>query len=148
VTETSASTARQVAATSYASAVVIDLPFSRAVEAVRAALADQGFGVLTEIDVTATMKAKIDESVEDYVILGACNPTLAYAALEVDRAIGVMLPCNIVIRSTSAGTLVQTLDPHTMVALTGAVALGPIADEAADRLKAMLAALGTTRTPD
>jgi uncharacterized protein (DUF302 family) len=95
----------------YSSSTSLDVPFSEAVARVRAALAGQGFGVLTEIDVTATLKAKLGEQIEDYVILGACNPPLAHRALAADRSIGLLLPCNIVVRATPAGTVVEALDP-------------------------------------
>ncbi|MGV9290699.1 DUF302 domain-containing protein [Streptomyces sp. NPDC003719] len=118
--------------------------FDAAVAAVRRALADQGFGVLTEIDVQATLKAKLDHDMEDYLILGACNPPLAHRALEADRSIGLLLPCNVVVRREGDHTLVQALDPGTMVTLTGLDALGPVADEATVRLDAALASLSTT----
>jgi uncharacterized protein (DUF302 family) len=115
--------------------------FATTVEAVREALAAQGFGVLTEIDVTATLKAKLGHDMEDYLILGACNPPLAHRALDADRSIGLLLPCNVVVRREGDHTLVQALDPNAMVALTGLPALQPVADEAAARLDAALAAL-------
>ncbi|MGW7210872.1 DUF302 domain-containing protein, partial [Streptomyces sp. NPDC054837] len=98
----------------------------------------------TEIDVTATLKAKLDHDMEDYVILGACNPSLAHRALEVDRSIGQLLPCNVVVRSDGAGTVVQALAPNTMVALTELDALRPVAEEATQRLDAALTSLTTT----
>ena len=115
--------------------------FATTVEAVREALAGQGFGVLTEIDVTATLKAKLGHDMEDYLILGACNPPLAHRALDADRSIGLLLPCNVVVRREGDHTLVQALDPNAMVALTGLPTLQPVADEAAARLDAALAAL-------
>ncbi|MFE1386885.1 DUF302 domain-containing protein [Streptomyces albogriseolus] len=115
--------------------------FDTAVAAVRRALADQGFGVLTEIDVTATLKAKLDHDMEEYLILGACNPPLAHRALEADRSTGLLLPCNVVVRRDGDHMLVQALDPGTMVTLTGLDALGPVAEEATARLDAALAAL-------
>ncbi|WP_093769701.1 DUF302 domain-containing protein [Streptomyces sp. F-7] len=115
--------------------------FDTAVAAVRRALADQGFGVLTEIDVTATLKAKLDHDMKEYLILGACNPPLAHRALEADRSIGLLLPCNVVVRRDGDHMLVQALDPGTMVTLTGLDALGPVAEEATARLDAALAAL-------
>ncbi|MER6406106.1 DUF302 domain-containing protein [Streptomyces viridosporus] len=118
-----------------------DTDFDTAVAAVRRALADQGFGVLTEIDVRATLKAKLDHDMEDYLILGACNPPLAHRALEADRSIGLLLPCNVVVRRDGDHTLVQALDPGTMVTLTGLDALTPVADEATARLDAALSAL-------
>ncbi|MEU5508271.1 DUF302 domain-containing protein [Streptomyces fungicidicus] len=115
--------------------------FAAAVTAVRQALADQGFGVLTEIDVTATLKTKLGHDMEDYLILGACNPPLAHRALEADRSIGLLLPCNVVVRRESGHTVVQALDPGTMVTLTGLDALEPVAEEATARLDAALNAL-------
>ncbi|MEW2248624.1 DUF302 domain-containing protein [Streptomyces sp. NPDC006975] len=118
--------------------------FDAATAAVRQALADQGFGILTEIDVQATLKAKLGHDMEDYLILGACNPPLAHQALEADRSIGLLLPCNVVVRRDGDHTLVQALDPGTMVSLTGLDALKPIADEATARLDAALSALTAT----
>lgn len=115
--------------------------FDTAVTAVREALAEQGFGVLTEIDVKATLKTKLDHDMEDYLILGACNPPLAHQALEADRSIGLLLPCNVVVRRDGDGTLVQALDPGTMVTLTGLPALEPVAADATARLDAALASL-------
>ncbi|WP_328958642.1 DUF302 domain-containing protein [Kitasatospora purpeofusca] len=122
-------------------AVTLDLPFTEAVEQVRTALAEQGFGILTEIDVRATLRAKLDEEIEDYLILGACNPPLAHRALEADRHIGLLLPCNVVVRAVDGGTLVEAMDPQLLVQVTGKPELAPVADEAATRLRAALAAL-------
>ncbi|MET7377219.1 DUF302 domain-containing protein [Streptomyces sp. NPDC005526] len=130
----------------YDRTVHLDTDFATAVERVREALAAQGFGILTEIDVTATLKAKLDQDMEDYVILGACNPPLAHRALDTDRTIGLLLPCNVVVRTEGDGTTVQALDPDTMVTLTGLDALRPVADEATRRLEAALASL-TAQTP-
>ena len=118
--------------------------FDAATAAVRQALADQGFGILTEIDVQATLKAKLGHDMEDYLILGACNPPLAHQALEADRSIGLLLPSNVVVRRDGDHTLVQALDPGTMVSLTGLDVLKPIADEATARLDAALSALTAT----
>ncbi|WP_327370374.1 DUF302 domain-containing protein [Streptomyces sp. NBC_01217] len=126
--------------------VHLDTGFATTVDRVREALAAQGFGILTEIDVTATLKAKLDHDMEDYVILGACNPPLAHRALEVDRSIGLLLPCNVVVRADGAGTVVQALNPDTMVALTELDALRPVAEEATRRLDAALASLTTDVT--
>jgi uncharacterized protein (DUF302 family) len=115
--------------------------FDTTVTAVREALADQGFGVLTEIDVRATLKAKLGHDMEDYLILGACNPPLARRALEADRSIGLLLPCNVVVRRDGDTTLVQALDPGTMVTLTGLPALEGVAADATARLDAALRSL-------
>lgn len=128
---------------SYGTTVVVQRPFGDVVGAVRGALADQGFGVLTEIDVQATMKAKLDADLAPYLILGACNPPLAYRALQVEDSVGLLLPCNVIIRQTDEGTVVEAIDPMTMVSLSGNPALQPVVDEVAGRLKAALAALTT-----
>ncbi|MGN6242860.1 MAG: DUF302 domain-containing protein [Motilibacteraceae bacterium] len=126
---------------SYGKSIVVKAPFTDTVEQVRAALKEQGFGVLTEIDMAATLQAKLGEAMEDYVVLGACNPPLAHRALGVDRSIGLLLPCNVVVRSSDEGTVVEALDPQVMVELTGQAELAPVADEAGRRLDAALAAL-------
>ena len=126
---------------SYGTSVTLDLPFADAVGRVRAALQQQGFGVLTEIDVTATLRARLGEQIEDYIILGACHPPAAHQALDVDRSIGLLLPCNVVVRATADGTLVEALDPQVMVTLTGRPELEHVAGEVAQRLADALAAL-------
>ncbi|MFF7550029.1 DUF302 domain-containing protein [Streptomyces canus] len=126
---------------SYDRTVRLTSGFATTVDAVREALAAQGFGVLTEIDVTATLEAKLGHDMEDYLILGACNPSLAHRAIEADRAIGLLLPCNVVVRREGDHTIVQALDPDTMVTLTGLPALQPVAQEATARLDAALASL-------
>jgi uncharacterized protein (DUF302 family) len=126
---------------SYDRTVRLDADFDTTVTAVREALAGQGFGILTEIDVKATLKAKLGHDMEDYLILGACNPSLAHQALEADRSIGLLLPCNVVVRRDGDQTAVQALDPNTMVTLTGLPALEPVATDAAARLDAALSSL-------
>ncbi len=116
-------------------------PFGEAVARVRDALRAQGFGVLTEIDVQATLREKLGEEMEQYVILGACNPALAHRALSADRRIGLLLPCNVVVRAEAGQTVIEALDPQAMVAVAGEASLQPVADEAASRLRAALAAL-------
>lgn len=125
----------------YSRTVHVDGDFAQTVTAVREALAEQGFGILTEIDVQATLKEKLGQEMEDYLILGACNPPLAHQAIEADRSIGLLLPCNVVVRSEGEHTTVQALDPNTMVTLTGQNALQPVAEEATRRLDAALSAL-------
>ena len=126
---------------SYGTSVTLDLPFADAVGRVRAALAEPGFGVLTETDVTATLRAKLSEQIEEYIILGACNPPFAHQALGIDRSIGLLLPCNVVVRATPAGTVVEALDPQVMVTLTGRPELKAVADEVGRRLAGALATL-------
>jgi uncharacterized protein (DUF302 family) len=127
---------------SYALTTTVQEPYEQTVSATRAALAEQGFGILTEIDIRATMKAKLDVDVAPQVILGACRPPLAHAALQAEPSVGLLLPCNVVVRAVDAEiTVVEAMDPATMVALTGNEALGPVAAEAGQRLAAALSAL-------
>ena len=125
---------------SYAYTTRLAEPFSSAVvDRVRAALKEQGFGVLTEIDVQETLRAKLGVAMEEYLILGACNPPLAHQALTIDREIGLLLPCNVVVRADGPDAcLVQALDPQSMVQLTGRPELKPVADDAANRLRTAL----------
>ena len=126
----------------YGTTITTPLEFHEAVDKTRAALAEQGFGVLTEIDVQATLKNKLGEDMEPYLILGACNPQLANQALGIERDIGLLLPCNVVVRRDGDRTLVQALDPQVMVTLPERPELQPVADEAGRRLRAALDAIG------
>ena len=119
----------------------LDLPFDQAMHRTREALKAQGFGVLTEIDVKATMKAKLDKDMEQYVILGACNPPLAHRAIETDRAIGLLLPCNVVVREAEGGTVVEAMDPEAAMNITKDQAIAGVASEAKAKLEAALNAL-------
>ncbi|MEJ2292148.1 MAG: DUF302 domain-containing protein [Deinococcales bacterium] len=115
-------------------------------ERVVAALKEQGFGVLTTIDVQATLKQKLDADMERYEILGACNPPLAHAALETDREVGLLLPCNVVLRETEGGIVVSMLDPEAMFSLVEGLTAGALADlptEAKGRLEKALEAVKT-----
>ncbi|HXZ70778.1 MAG TPA: DUF302 domain-containing protein [Streptosporangiaceae bacterium] len=123
----------------YGTSIRLPAPFAETADRVRRALKDQGFGVLTEIDVRATIRDKLGEDMEDYLILGACNPPLAHRALQADRRIGLLLPCNVVVRADGDQTIVEALDPEVMVSVTGRDELGPVAAEAAARLEAALA---------
>ena len=118
--------------------------FPEAVARTREALAGQGFGVLTEIYMKATLKAKLDQDMENYLILGACNPPLAHRAVNVDRQIGLLLPCNVVVRSDPSDdnrVLVEAMDPQLLVQVTGEPALQEVADEVTGKLRAALASL-------
>jgi uncharacterized protein (DUF302 family) len=127
---------------SYALTTTVRRPFAETLAATRASLADQGFGILTEIDIQATLKAKLDVEVPPQVILGACRPPLAHAALQVEPSIGLLLPCNIVVRTLDDDTtVVEALDPKVMVSLTQNDALASVANEAGQRLAAALDAL-------
>ena len=129
----------------YALTSTVREPYEQTVAATRAALAEQGFGILTEIDLRATMKAKLDVDVAPQVILGACRPPLAHAALQAEPSVGLLLPCNVVVRAVDGGTtVVEALDPAVMVTLTGNEALGPVAAEAGQRLAAALSTLTPT----
>ncbi|MER6590773.1 DUF302 domain-containing protein [Micromonospora purpureochromogenes] len=124
---------------SYAMTIRLSAGFAPTVERVRAALKDQGFGVLTEIDMRATLREKLGVELEEYVILGACNPPLAHRAVQADRSIGLLLPCNVVVRADGPdATLVQALDPQVMVRLSDAADLRGVADEATRRMRAAL----------
>jgi uncharacterized protein (DUF302 family) len=119
--------------------------FADAVARTRDALAAQGFGVLTEIDMKATLKAKLDQDLENYLILGACNPPLAHRAVSIDRQIGLLLPCNVVVRTDPADdarVLVEAMDPQLLVQVTGDPALQEVADEVAGKLRAAIETLG------
>lgn len=122
----------------YGNGVTVDAPFAETVARVREELKAEGFGVLTEIDMASTMNEKLGKQIEDYVILGACNPPLAYAALQADRSIGLLLPCNVVVRSSEEGTTVEALDPQIMVELSHDRGVRAVADEAAARLRRVL----------
>jgi uncharacterized protein (DUF302 family) len=116
-------------------------PYDDAVEATRAALGDQGFGILTEIDLRATLKTKLDVDVAPQVILGACRPQLAHQALGIDPAIATVLPCNVAVRALDDNTtVVEAFDPEAMTRLAGD-ALAEVAADARTRLTAALRAL-------
>jgi uncharacterized protein (DUF302 family) len=124
---------------SYGITTRVHRPFEDTVRAVREALAEQGFGVLTEIDMAATMRKKLDVGIRPQVILGACNPPLAYRALQAEESIGLLLPCNVVVRDEGDGTTtVEALDPQIMVGVTGNSELSTVADEAGERLRAVI----------
>ena len=117
-------------------------PYADAVEAVRASLGEQGFGILTEIDLQATLKAKLDVDVGPQVILGACRPALAYQALGTEPSIAAILPCNVAVRAVDAETtLVEAFDPDAMTRLADNDVLRTVAADAKQRLTAALAAL-------
>ncbi|MET9328299.1 DUF302 domain-containing protein [Tsukamurella sp. NPDC003166] len=117
----------------------IDAPYDEAVARVRAALAEVGFGVLTEIDLTATLKAKLGVDVPPKVILGACRPQLAHEALGIDPRVAALLPCNVVVSASGAAqSLVEVMDPNVMPEFTGTAALSGVAADARERLGRML----------
>ena len=124
-------------------------PYREAVDAVRAALGEQGFGILTEIDLKATLKTKLDVDVAPQVILGACRPALAHQALQVEPSIAAVLPCNVVVRALDENTtVVEAFDPDAMMRLADDDALRTVAADAKQRLTAALAALDSVEGAD
>lgn len=113
--------------------------YQEAVEQVTAALKEQGFGVLTEIDVTATLKKKLDADFRQYVILGACNPTLAYRALQTELDLGLLLPCNVIVYQADDGqTVVSIIDPAAMMNFVNNPELDMVASEARAKLEKVI----------
>ena len=131
----------------YTRTVTVDMPYEQAMERTRAALAEQGFGILTEIDVNATFAAKLGDEAADkvgaYTILGACNPGLASKALSAEPELGALLPCNVVVRrrKDAEQTTIEAIDPQTMVQLSGSPQVREVADDADVRLRAALSAI-------
>lgn len=126
----------------YTLSATVTLPYDQAVQAVRDALTEQGFGMLTEIDLAATLKEKLDVEVPAQVILGACRPLLAYEALRADTSIAAVLPCNVVVRAAGEhSSQVEAFDPDVMLTLGGGPALESVAADARQRLLAMLGSL-------
>lgn len=127
--------------TTYAITRSLDEGFASTVERVTEALAAEGFGVLSTIDVQATMKQKLDLDVPAYVILGACNPNLASQGLAVEPDLGVLLPCNVVVRESGDRTVVAAMEPTAAMRLAGNPALEPLAAEARERIERAVASL-------
>jgi uncharacterized protein (DUF302 family) len=126
----------------YTIATTLAQPYDAAVEAVRTALGEQGFGILTEIDLKQTLKAKLDVDVAPQVILGACRPALAHEAMTAEPSIAAVLPCNVVVRATGDDeTVVEAFDPDAMMGLADNQALHTVAADAKERLTAALASL-------
>ncbi|HPJ19743.1 MAG TPA: DUF302 domain-containing protein [Actinomycetota bacterium] len=121
--------------------------FADAVARTQQALAGQGFGVLTEIDMKATLKDRLDQDMENYLILGACNPPLAHRAVSLDRQIGLLLPCNVVVRTDpddATRVLVEAMNPQLLVQVTGNPALQDVADEVTGKLRTAIETLTPT----
>lgn len=129
--------------TRYAIGTIVDLPYEQAVDRVREELGKEGFGVLTEIDVKATLKKKLDVDFRPYIILGACNPPLAHQALSAERDIGVLLPCNVVVYAADerGKSVVEAMDPVAALDLSGNEVIRPIAAQVRTRLEGVLAAV-------
>jgi uncharacterized protein (DUF302 family) len=120
----------------------LSVPYEEALPRVKEALKAEGFGVLTEIDVQRTLREKLGAEMEPYIILGACNPQLAHRALEQEPDIGLLLPCNVVVRAQGAGSRVDIADPQAMLGIVGNEQLNAIAQEAKQRLQRAVASLG------
>ncbi|WP_263732091.1 DUF302 domain-containing protein [Cellulomonas sp. SG140] len=127
---------------SFALSTTVALDFDQTVAALREALAAQGFGILTEVDLSGTLKTKLDVDVPHELLLGACNPAYAYRALQADERVGLLLPCSLTVRAGADGrTLVDALDPVLMVQLTGSPGLTEVAVEVRSALRAALDAV-------
>lgn len=123
------------------STAVTGVDFDTVATKTREILKDNGFGVLTEIDMQATLRAKLGEEMERYLILGACNPPLAHRAVTVEKRIGVLLPCNVVVREDTQhpGTvLVEAMNPQLMAQVVDNPALAPIADEVSEKIRTVI----------
>lgn len=123
---------------SYHFSKVLSLPFDEAVTKVTEKLKEQGFGVLTEIDVQATMKKKLDVEMPKYLILGACNPSFAYQALQLEDKIGTMLPCNVIVQQKPEGVEVSAVDPVASMQAVSNPKLASVATQVRDQLKAVI----------
>lgn len=120
---------------SYSLRAELSVPYDQAVDKVTAALKSEGFGILTEIDVKSTLKKKLDADFRRYVILGACNPPLAYRALQAELDVGLLVPCNVIVYEEGEGAVVSIIDPLTMVGVSDNPALGEVAQEARVKLQ-------------
>lgn len=125
----------------YGMSRTINRDFDEVDKEVRAALAEQGFGVVTEIDMQATLRNKINVEIDRQTILGVCNPKYAHRALQAEPSIGLLLPCNVVIRRTDAGTVVEMINPQMMAQIVEGPEMAQIADEVTEKLSAALASL-------
>ena len=128
--------------TEYGFGTTLQIPYEEAIPRVKEALKAEGFGVLTEIDVRRTLREKLGAEMESYIILGACNPQLAHRALEQELEIGLLLPCNVVVRAQGTGSRVEVADPQAMLGIVGNEQLNAIAEEAKQRLQRAVASLG------
>jgi uncharacterized protein (DUF302 family) len=131
--------------TNYGLSVHVGLPYETAVERVREELGKEGFGVLTEIDVKATLKKKLDVDFRRYMILGACNPPIAHRALTEERDLGLLLPCNVVVYESDdpGASVVAAIDPIEQLKVTGNPDVEPMAKEVRERIERVLDALPT-----
>lgn len=129
----------------YGFGTTLDMPLDEAVERTRAALKNEGFGVLSTIDIRATLRDKLDVDFAPYVILGACNPSLAYRALQIDHDLGLLLPCNVIVHEQEGKSTIAIVDPAVMLGVVNNPALSAVADEAKERLERVVVALADAR---
>lgn len=127
--------------TRYGFGTTVSLPYEQAVQRTKAALGAEGFGILAEIDVAATLKQKLGVEFRPYVILGACNPPLAHRALEGDPSVGALLPCNVVLRGDGPDTIVEVMDPQAALGIVESPQIEPVAREARERLERVVQSL-------
>ena len=128
--------------TSYGFGKTVKYSFELAVDRVTEELQKEGFGVLTDIDVAATLKKKLNNEIPPYRILGACNPQLAHRAIQVEPSIGLLLPCNVVVRQDGSGTVyVEFMDPNAVLELVNKIEIKKVASEVRDRLQRVLHAI-------
>jgi len=128
---------------SYSFSITLDHPYDEVVDATVDALASEGFGVLTEIDVAATLKTKLDVDMAPYRILGACNPPLAHKAVSAEPEIGTLLPCNVVVRKVDDGVVVDFMDPAAAMSLADSPTITEVGSEVRTRLERVAAALSS-----
>lgn len=125
----------------YGFSKIVDLSYEQAIEKATAELKKEGFGVLTTIDVKDTLKKKLDVDFRRYVILGACNPSFAYQALQAEEEIGLLLPCNVIVYEKNAKTTVSVFDPMTMGAVIDNPKMEPIAQQVREKLQRVFASI-------
>jgi uncharacterized protein (DUF302 family) len=128
-------------AASYGIRVILDLPFAEAVAKTTEALKNEGFGVLSEIDIREKLKEKLNVDMPNYLILGACNPPLAHKALQAEPEIGLLLPCNVIVYEKGGKTVVSAVDPDAMLGIVNNPAVAAVAEDAKKKLQAAIAAL-------
>ena len=131
----------------YGKVVSVDVPFDVAVDRVKSLLADEGFGVLCDIDVTKTLREKIGAEFRPYRILGACNPAFALQGLSLESQLGLLLPCNIVVQRQNGQTIVSAIDTRSLLSLVGNPELEPIAEDVNARLQRVLEGIAELEAP-